>query len=411
MIFTAFDVSSLSQSLHRWEIAEYSCEALVVIACAGELVADFFTRLPEKVRKHIGTWSTIVLILALAGGLKCLIKTNELSGSVIGSLGDKSEEAGLKANTATTNSETALIKSWQALDEANTAREAAGNAQKVSGAVASKAVELDRQLTATKTQLDTVAAKRDELEKSLINMAVCNAPRVIPQWMADGKTNADPLLPMAGEKVFIEFVPDAEARRAALNLERILFDAKWDVQIPLRVVDGLRDGVSVQPSMARTEPVQNEGPQNINAYFYASNVADKLVDFLHSYNWQAKRGWPEAAPGKLLHDPNVLPAGTIRIQIGLYPPVEFVSPPGAKDITESNARFEQHWQGNMKKLEEEELKVEEKMTKDLTPQQAAYFRANWEHRKAERKAESDLDYKRSHGPCQTLSEVTPRIDP
>jgi hypothetical protein len=40
MIFTATDVSSLSQSLYRWEWAEYISEAFVILACAGELVAD-----------------------------------------------------------------------------------------------------------------------------------------------------------------------------------------------------------------------------------------------------------------------------------------------------------------------------------------------------------------------------------
>jgi hypothetical protein len=38
MIFTSSDLASL---LHRWELAEYISEAFVILACAGELVADF----------------------------------------------------------------------------------------------------------------------------------------------------------------------------------------------------------------------------------------------------------------------------------------------------------------------------------------------------------------------------------
>lgn len=40
MILTAPDVDSLSRSLSHWEWGEYISEAFVIIACAGELIAD-----------------------------------------------------------------------------------------------------------------------------------------------------------------------------------------------------------------------------------------------------------------------------------------------------------------------------------------------------------------------------------
>src|ERR1035441_9159508 len=99
MIFTA-SVSSLSQSLHRWELAEYISEGFVILACAGELVADLgVSWLTEGHKKHLQRRSTILLVAALSVSLICLVRTNELSGSVIGSLGDEAEDADRKAKT------------------------------------------------------------------------------------------------------------------------------------------------------------------------------------------------------------------------------------------------------------------------------------------------------------------------
>src|ERR1039458_1870520 len=308
------------------------------------------------------------------------------------------------AGDAVVSAHNAATDASDAKKKSDAANQTAGEAQKKADVVTGKAEELDRQLASTKTQVDAVEAKRAELEKSLINMAVCSAPRVISNWMTDGKTYSDPLFPMAGQKVFIEFVPDPETRRAALNLAGTLSNAKWDVQ-PLRVVDGLEDGVSVQPSMAGTEPLQNVTPQGSSAHMKAwdmktkaSDVADKLVDFLHSYNWQAMRGWPLDAQYKMIHDPSVLPAGAIRIQIGLYPAVTFVSPPGEKDIADAIAQAEKDRQ----ELADKEEKRLEKMFQDVPSMQAAL-----EHRKAERRAEDE----RISGPCQPLSSLTPHLTP
>jgi len=109
MILTASDIESLSRLLSRWEWGEYISEAFVIIACAGELVADLeVSWLTEERKRRLQRRSTILLVAALSVSLICLFRTNELSGSVIGSLGDKAEEADRKAREAITDSSTAL---------------------------------------------------------------------------------------------------------------------------------------------------------------------------------------------------------------------------------------------------------------------------------------------------------------
>jgi hypothetical protein len=108
MMFTASDVSFLAESLSRWELGEYTSEALVIVACAGELVADFGRKcLTRAHRDRVERLSTILLVAALSASLICLVRTNELSGSVIGSLGVKAEDADRRAKTALTDSGTA----------------------------------------------------------------------------------------------------------------------------------------------------------------------------------------------------------------------------------------------------------------------------------------------------------------
>lgn len=139
MILLPSDLSSL----HRWEIAEYVAEGFVILGCAGEAVA-LIRRIPRRFREQIETWSTIVLVLALTIGLKCLIKTNELSGMVIGSLGETAEQADNKAKAAIGDSSTALL---QAKDALNRARAAQRSLEKAEGEAKSAQIASSSALT------------------------------------------------------------------------------------------------------------------------------------------------------------------------------------------------------------------------------------------------------------------------
>jgi hypothetical protein len=83
----------------------------------GELIADLGENwLGEKRKKHLERWSTALLVLALSVSLISLVLTNELSGNVIGSLGDRAEDSDRKVRTAIADLTKALTTFGQALD-------------------------------------------------------------------------------------------------------------------------------------------------------------------------------------------------------------------------------------------------------------------------------------------------------
>jgi hypothetical protein len=138
MSLTASEVGSLTRTIEKWELAEYICAGLVTLACFGEYVADFtkwwmrgglwkFLGLMEKRKDALGKLSTLVLISALALELICLVKTNQLSGLVVGSLSERSEEAFNKASNALEDANRATAAASTALTVGREARQEAGS--------------------------------------------------------------------------------------------------------------------------------------------------------------------------------------------------------------------------------------------------------------------------------------------
>jgi hypothetical protein len=123
----------MSESLSRWELAEYISTGLVTLACIGEYIADFtnwFTGGEKGRKERLTKASTLLLIAALAAELLCVVRTNQLSGGVIESLGDKATEADGKARQALTDSGSALTKSAQALAVSGLSKDSADSAGK-----------------------------------------------------------------------------------------------------------------------------------------------------------------------------------------------------------------------------------------------------------------------------------------
>jgi hypothetical protein len=309
-------------------------------------------------------------------------------------------DAQKQAGDAKTSALGAADASTRAQNSATAAGLAAGKAKAEADAVATKAEELHRRLATAETQLQAVDDKRAELEKSLINVAVCSAPRIIPGWAmtdASGKPTSviDPLKPSAGRHVLVEFVPfDSEARRATLNLAGALESAGWIID-KVTTAEGIDDGVAILPYQVSHHILPEQGAQEWEDHVQAMKAGDDLAEFLHSYNWQAVSRYPRKS-----EPVDDIPHGGMKIEIGLYPAVQFVTPPGEKGFAESVARSEQAQQEEMKKLREQQNEKEEEAIKKLhlRPQEESELR----NRMKEEEAEEKVLVKRYSQPCQPV---------
>jgi hypothetical protein len=354
---------------------------------------------PSVLLLMLALLGTALIVIGVAGELYVDVRAGKIETQIREAndnlLGLSIQEAG----DAKSSAEDAASAAASAQSSADGATGSADKAQQRVAVVAKHADELNRELLTTKTQLATVEAKRAELEKSLVNLAICNAPRVIPLWSINApgnavtKTAVDPLKPHAGWQFVIEYVPfDAEARRAAANVAGALEGAGWKMAKASQV-DGIDDGVEVRAYFNRKAE-----PQEWGLHVNSQEAADTLIDFLHSYNWEVKPGWAS-------HTDTDIPPNGIKIRVGLYPAVSYVSPPGAKDLAAAIAQFEQERQKMTKQMEEKQLEREEEMLKHLTPQQAAEHKARMEQRKEEQK----LWMERYSGPCQPLTPLSPIV--
>ena len=150
------DAGSLATSLSRWETAEYVSAGLVTVGCIGEYLADFtkwITGGDRERKERLAKRSTLLLIAALALELICLVKTNNISGMLIGSLSEKAGEAEIKAQSAFDKYALAENKAGNAntvagdaLADSKTAKDRAANAQEKVKAVAERAEGIDSEL-------------------------------------------------------------------------------------------------------------------------------------------------------------------------------------------------------------------------------------------------------------------------
>lgn len=158
MTFTPPDVASLTQSLRRWEWAEYAFAALVTIGCFGEYVANFtdwFTDGSSERTKRLEKRSTLLLVAALALELICLVRTNYLSGSLIGSLSEKSEQAASDAALANDRSKEAVARAEDAKQTTNSLADKVASVNEDADAVAHRLESASRQLIGLQKRLLT----------------------------------------------------------------------------------------------------------------------------------------------------------------------------------------------------------------------------------------------------------------
>jgi hypothetical protein len=381
--------------------------ALVVLGLMMEYGSDFAKWKPRNLKNPrsfiwVPIWGITGGILVV-GGVAGELYIGVTASRVESHLRDDNHqnEAWLtkEAGDAKNSADAAANAAQRAKDESAKAVSSASNALNLAGDAREEADSVHQEIGKASGQLAQLEAEAQKTKSDLINLALCNAPRVISNWFlsspAGAKSYVDPLRPMAGQIVFIEVVPDAEPRRAALNIAQTLLDAQWNVQKPLTFVDGLADGVSVQPSVPTfTASAKGEIP-NMSPHWHASDVAEKLLDFLHSYNWQAVRGWPTDPQGKPIRDERVLPAGAIRIQVGLYPPAVYVSPPGQKELTSAMGEMRRERE---KAMAESKRKREERLAALPLEDRKRLQQANEEW-------EAKIKSETRNGPCQVLNPL------
>jgi hypothetical protein len=187
--------SSLDSVLWWWEFGEYTSEAIVILGCAGEFIAEFTDRLTsgdEAKKRSLSKLSLLILIAGLATGLACLMGATVTSGRIIGSL---NEEAG------------------QARLDAGHADERASKAEKEAADARERAAALELQ-----------AAK---LEERMLELG----PRDLLLYGKREEALMDGLRRFKGQKVQIRIcvVFNNEVRDTAERLTTILELAKWRV--------------------------------------------------------------------------------------------------------------------------------------------------------------------------------------
>lgn len=170
MTLTPADVASLTSALSYWETAEYVFGGLVAVGCLGEYVAEFtnwFTGGIKERKDRLSKRSTLLLIASLALELICLVRTNQISGMVIGSLNDKAEEASKKSAQAVIDADAAIGKAKSAADESDSAKTESGKAKDVAGKAEALASGARQEADTFEKRLGSAEHKADEAESHL----------------------------------------------------------------------------------------------------------------------------------------------------------------------------------------------------------------------------------------------------
>ena len=259
-----------------------------------------------------------------------LAETNRAAGNAKAS----AEIADWAASRARDESDKATASASNALVLAKGARSEAESLEQDIVSAKKQAAELEARLAGALAEIERVDADRSELEASL-------TPRRLPLIFGPRGSNIDPLLAFSGKLgIFIEYIPDdAEAKRAAGEIGKVLSQAKWQILSfgpSERVVS---EGVKVDqyhPKMPASDEQFRETGED-------GKILDALVDFLQSYGWVASRGYAAAA-----FEGETIPPHTARVRVGIKP-TPYFDPQWVKD---SQKRIQQ-MREQMKKYEQQ----------------------------------------------------------
>lgn len=312
MTLTASEVASLSSSLSHWEYAEYFFAGLVTLGCAGEYVANFtdwFTCGIDEKKKRLEKRSTLLLVAALVFELICLAKTNQISGRIIGSLGEKAEQASNETERAITNADSAISKAQSADDKSQQADLQADKATEQVKVVEKRAQRLAKQERAIEQAENKLAEAQHGLDR-----------RVNPRWrnlIIDGKKIGDFLKGNSTSGFEILYAPgESEAYTTALVLSGLLSSAGWK-QTELRPIEDhdAVPGIS-NPNMPSE---MNAGASFNVGWGMSINVRScPYPPFGHEKDCAACALWMALGGGVITIDPR-LPPDLVRIVIAKKP--------------------------------------------------------------------------------------------
>jgi hypothetical protein len=235
MTLTPSEVASLTKALSRWEIGEYACAGLVTIGCLGEYIADFtnwFTDGIKEQKERLAKRSTLLLIAALSLELVCLVRTNELSGLVIGSLDERSGEAMSKSGKALGNSTSALTQSGMADAASARAVSQSGTAVIKSGKALKEADSFEADISVAKKQAaeaeshlaEAVSMARAE-ETELRELETRLAPRVLTvEQLVRIRAK---LKALGAHEYTLWITPDLDSWTLMANLGFVFDEAGW----------------------------------------------------------------------------------------------------------------------------------------------------------------------------------------
>lgn len=239
MSLTPSEVASLTSALSWWERAEYICAALVTLGCLGEYIAEFtdwFTGGTKQHKERLAKRSTLLLIGALALELVCLVRTNQISGSVIGALGERAMMALQDSNTAIAQSgnaaaaaKTAEEASTRAVGKSDKAEKSASGAMTLAGGARREADSFERDIVSAKEQAANAESHLTEALRRAADaqseLARFRAPRTISPTEQVQMSRA--LEAFAGTPFDLSVAGDAESIDLMHVVQTVLVSANW----------------------------------------------------------------------------------------------------------------------------------------------------------------------------------------
>jgi hypothetical protein len=258
--------------------------------------------------KSIAFIGLILVVIGVGGELRFEHKLQLANNTLQRLDADQILAAQLRAGDAAASAKTAHDEATAATNEADEAKRSADTAESAAGRAGVKATSVAQQAADLQRKYESSEAKRRELEKII-------APRFLMVPIIGGVSIADSLRKFDDISVTIESVSDLEARRAALNLGRILSDAGWNVESNT-VVGQLPDGVlieSYEPSDRYGQPL-NERERGWADEQESRAARYELNAFLLANDWEADSQWDSQQAA-----PTALRPKELRISVGLKP--------------------------------------------------------------------------------------------